>query len=87
MRSFPTASRYAEKRGLRGDLGVILWSDGDCVHWGSRSESGAMRGKHQQSDNLFSYIRLETRIPVDHPLRPIRKLVDKATAGVVAGLR
>jgi transposase len=37
-----------------------------------------MRGKDQQSDNLFSYIRLETRIPADHPLRPIRKLVDEA---------
>ena len=37
-----------------------------------------MRGKDQQSDSLFSYIRLETRIPADHPLRPIRKLVDEA---------
>lgn len=37
-----------------------------------------MRGKDQRSDNLFSYIRLETRIPADHPLRPIRKLVDEA---------
>ena len=36
-----------------------------------------MRGKDQQSDSLFSYIRLETRIPADHPLRPIRKLVDE----------
>jgi transposase len=37
-----------------------------------------MRGKDQQSDALFSYIHLETRIPADHPLRPIRKLVDEA---------
>jgi hypothetical protein len=37
-----------------------------------------MRGKDQQSDSLFSDIRLETRIPADHPLRPIRKLVDEA---------
>src|SRR3974377_571320 len=35
-----------------------------------------MRGKDQQSDSLFSYIRLETRIPADHPLRPM--LVDEA---------
>jgi transposase len=37
-----------------------------------------MRGKDWQSDNLFSYIRLEPQIPADHPLRPIRKLVDEA---------
>jgi transposase len=37
-----------------------------------------MRGKDQQSDGLFSYVRLETRIPADHPLRPIRKLVEEA---------
>ena len=37
-----------------------------------------MRGEDRQSENLFSYIRLETRIPADHPLRPIRKLVDEA---------
>jgi transposase len=37
-----------------------------------------MRRKDQQSDGLFSYIGLETRIPANHPLRPIRKLVDEA---------
>jgi transposase len=42
------------------------------------TENGAVRGKDQQSDNLFSYIRLETRIPPDRPLRPIRKPVDEA---------
>jgi transposase len=47
------------------------------VHWGSLSESGAVRDKDQQSDNLFSYIRLETRIQADHPLRPIRRLIDE----------
>jgi hypothetical protein len=40
--------------------------------------SGAVRGKDQQSDNLFSYMRLETRIPADHLSRPIRTLVDEA---------
>lgn len=35
-----------------------------------------MRGRDDQSDGLFSYVRLEKRIPDDHPLRPIRKLVD-----------
>lgn len=37
-----------------------------------------MRGKDQRSDGLFSYRRLETRVPADHPLRPIRELVDEA---------
>ena len=37
-----------------------------------------MRGRARQSDSLFSYIGLEARIPADHPLRPIRKLVDDA---------
>ena len=27
---------------------------------------------------MFSYIALEERVPADHPLRPIRKMVDKA---------
>jgi len=36
-----------------------------------------MRGRDDRSDGLFSYVRLEKRIPDDHPLRPIRKLVDE----------
>ena len=35
-----------------------------------------MRGRDDHPDGLFSYVRLEKRIPDDHPLRPIRKLVD-----------
>jgi hypothetical protein len=30
---------------------------------------------------LFSYIDLERRIPLDHPLRAIRALIDKVLAG------
>jgi transposase len=37
-----------------------------------------MRGEDQRSEGFFSYLRLETRIPADHPLRPIRDLVDAA---------
>jgi transposase len=37
-----------------------------------------MRGEDQRLEGLFSYVRLETRIPADHPLRPIRDLVDAA---------
>jgi transposase len=37
-----------------------------------------MRGEDQRSEDFFSYVRLETRVPPDHPLRPIRELVDQA---------
>jgi transposase len=37
-----------------------------------------MRGEDQRSEGFFSYVRLETRIPADHPLRAIRELVDAA---------
>lgn len=33
-----------------------------------------MRGRDDRSDGLFSYVRLEERVPADHPLRPIRAL-------------
>jgi transposase len=37
-----------------------------------------MRGRDDRSEGLFSYVRLEKRIPADHPLRPIRALTDEA---------
>jgi transposase len=37
-----------------------------------------MRGSQKQQDSLFSYVSLEKRIPKNHPLRPIRKMVNKA---------
>ncbi len=36
-----------------------------------------MRGREDRSDGMFSYVRLEERIPADHPLRPIRLLADE----------
>jgi transposase len=41
-----------------------------------------MRGQDQRSDGFFSYVRLETRIAADHPLRAIRDLVDQALAAL-----
>lgn len=41
-----------------------------------------MRGREAGSDNLFSYVRLEDRVPADHPLRPIRALADEVLAGL-----
>jgi transposase len=42
----------------------------------SFGRENAMRGDDDRSEGFFSYVRLETRIREDHPLRAIRELVD-----------
>jgi transposase len=37
-----------------------------------------MRGEDQNQQELFSYGSLEERVPADHPLRPIRQMVEEA---------
>jgi transposase len=37
-----------------------------------------MRGEDQQQDGVFSYVSLEQRVPSQHPLRQIRRMVDEA---------
>jgi len=37
-----------------------------------------MRGSDDRSEGLFSYVSCEERVPGDHPLRPIRAIVDEA---------
>lgn len=37
-----------------------------------------MRGGDEQTAALFSYVSCEARVPSDHPLRPIRSIVDEA---------
>ena len=37
-----------------------------------------MRGQDTQQAAMFSYVSLEERIPADHPLREMRKMVDEA---------
>jgi len=37
-----------------------------------------MRGQDAQHPQMFSYISAEDRVPADHPLRAIRKMVDEA---------
>ena len=39
-----------------------------------------MRGGDVKSEALFSYVSCEARVPLDHPLRPIQKIVDEALA-------
>src|SRR5215470_12888712 len=40
------------------------------------NEEVRMRGDDRHPDDLFSYIRPEQRVPADHPLRPLRQMVD-----------
>jgi transposase len=37
-----------------------------------------MRGSDRAQGAMFSYLDLERRVPKDHPLRPLRALVDAA---------
>ena len=37
-----------------------------------------MRGDDEQPGYLFSYVSAEARVPADHPLRPLRAMVDDA---------
>ena len=41
-----------------------------------------MRGDDGRDEGLFSYIRLEDRVPADHPLRAVRALADEVLAGL-----
>jgi len=37
-----------------------------------------MRGEDERPAAMWTYIRLEERVPKDHPLRAIRRFTDKA---------
>jgi hypothetical protein len=43
-----------------------------------------MRGWDVKSEALFSYVNCEARVPKDHPLRPIRRIVDEALGALSA---
>src|SRR5207244_10807214 len=46
-----------------------------------------MRGPEQPQSALFSYLSVEDRIPQDHPLRALRKLVDPILTALSPALR
>jgi len=41
-----------------------------------------MRGNEDKQQPVFSYVSLEERVPADHPLRPIRRVVDDILTGM-----
>src|SRR6202162_3948777 len=41
-----------------------------------------MRGEDKQQDAIFSYRTAEERVPADHPLRAMRRMVDEALKGL-----
>ena len=41
-----------------------------------------MRGDDRQQGAMFSYVSPEQRVPADHPLRPIRQMVDEVLQGL-----
>jgi transposase len=41
-----------------------------------------MRGEDQGQQGVFSYVSLEQRVPAEHPLRPVRKIVDAIFGGM-----
>ena len=41
-----------------------------------------MRGFDNQQSAMYSYLSPEQRVPADHPLRPIREMVDRALKGL-----
>src|SRR6266436_4959883 len=70
-------SRMRKSRPIGPDLGY----NSRCV---TRCGGRPMRGWDVRSEALFSYVSCEARVPKDHPLRPIRKIVDEALGALSA---
>src|SRR6266851_3021580 len=51
----------------------------------SRIRLNGMRGDERIQDGMFSYVRLEQRVPEDHPLRAVRKLTDQVLRSLSPG--
>src|SRR5207302_11435279 len=46
----------------------------------TRREEARMRGGEDPQAEVWSYVPLEQRVPADHPLRPMRAMVDAVLA-------
>src|SRR6201993_598482 len=46
----------------------------------THSQEARMRGDDRQQAGMWSYLSPEQRVPADHPLRPIRAMVDTVLA-------
>src|SRR5437763_7171941 len=46
----------------------------------TRREEARMRGGEDPQAEVWSYLPLEQRVPADHPLRPMRAMVDAVLA-------
>src|SRR5215207_207469 len=61
-------------------------SSGEVVAAGSvepsRVEVVGVRGEQDPQVSMLAFIDVETRIPLDHPLRSIRRLADEALAAL-----
>ena len=53
------------------------------IHWVLGEQGAVMRGQDDRAEGMFRYIRLEERVPADHPLRAIRALADEVLAGLI----
>jgi hypothetical protein len=54
------------------------------IHPPQALAGAVMRGSDEMSGSLFSYVDLEARIPVRHPLRKIRQVVNDALVSLDA---
>src|SRR3970040_637971 len=45
--------------------------------FGPQIEGDPMRGEDPKQEAMFSYVSPEQRVPQDHPLRPVREMVDR----------
>jgi hypothetical protein len=48
------------------------------VSTGQADKEDGMRGEDEQQLRVFSYVSPEQRVSTDHPLRPLRAMVDGA---------
>src|SRR5215467_15380088 len=70
----------AVQRPLAGCGKTRHWMAGPRESWTTMrvtlGEEARMRGDENIQDDVWSYIPLEQRVPADHPLRPMRAMVD-----------